>query len=71
MRLIETTDLKNWAGSRSAQSRLPHLVKDLICAVIQPDQLRFPSGDAVWVPGYDGVLVSREKNLFVPTGLSV
>jgi hypothetical protein len=25
MRLIETTDLKNWAGSRSAQSRLPHL----------------------------------------------
>jgi hypothetical protein len=71
MRLIQTTDLKNWAGSRSAQSRLPHLVKDLICAVIQPDQLRFPSGDAVWVPGYDGVLVNREKNLFVPTGLSV
>jgi hypothetical protein len=71
MRLIETTDLKNWAGSTSARSRLPHLVKALISAVIQPEQLRFPSGDAVWVPGYDGVLVSREKNLFVPTGLSV
>jgi hypothetical protein len=71
MRLIETTHLKTWASSKPAESRFPHLVKDLICAVIQPDKLRFPSGDAIWVPGFDGVLMSNEKNRFVPTGLSV
>ena len=51
MHLIETTHLKTWASSTPAKGRFPHLVKDLICAVIQPDKLRFPSGDAVWVPG--------------------
>lgn len=71
MRLIETTHLKTWAGSKSAESRFPHLVKALICAVIEPDKLRMPSGDAVWVPGFDGVVTSIEKNRFVPTGLSV
>ena len=71
MRLIETTDLGRWADSRSAQSRFPYLVKNLICAVIEPDKLRFPSGDAVWLPGFDGELVSSEKDRFVPTGSSV
>ena len=71
MRLIETTHLKMWAGSKQAESRFPHWVKALICAVIEPDKLRMPSGDAVWVPGFDGVLTNVEKNRFVPTGLSV
>jgi hypothetical protein len=71
MRLIETTHLKTWAGSKSAESRFPHIVKALISAVIQPEKLRMPSGDAVWVPGYDGVVVNSEKNRFVPIGLSV
>jgi len=70
MRLIETTHLKTWAGSKPAESTFPYIVKKLICAVIQPDKLRFPSGDAVWVPGFDGVLMNGEKNRFVPLGLS-
>lgn len=71
MRLIETTHLKTWAGSKPAESRFPHIVKALITAVIQPRNLRMPSGDAVWVPGFDGVVASTEDNRFVPTGLSV
>ncbi len=71
MRLIETTHLKTWASSKPSESRFPYLVNGLICAVIQPDKLRFPSGDAVWVPGFDGVLMNGEKNRFVPMGLSV
>jgi hypothetical protein len=71
MRLIETTHLQTWASSKPAESRFPYIVKALICGVIQPDKLRMPSGDAVWMPGYDGVLVNSEENRFVPTGLSV
>jgi hypothetical protein len=71
MRLIETTHLKNWAGSNPAKGRFPLLIKELICAVIQPDKLRFPSGDAIWMPGFDGVLLCNEKNRFVPMGQSV
>jgi hypothetical protein len=59
MRLIETSNLKTWAGSKAAESRFPHLVKKLICAVIQPEKLQMPSGDAVWVPGFDGVVRRR------------
>src|SRR5262245_45380123 len=71
MPLIETTHLEHWADSRSAQSRFPQVVKDLNNAVIQPEKLRMPSGDAVWLPGFDGVVTSTETNRFVPTGDSV
>jgi hypothetical protein len=71
MRLIETTHLKTWAGSKLAESRFPYIVKALISAVIQPEKLRMPFGDAVWVPGADGVVVNGEENRFVPIGLSV
>src|SRR5205809_329141 len=71
MRLIETSHLKIWAASRQSESRFPYIVKSLICAAIQPANLRMPSGDAVWVPGYDGEVVNSEENRFVPIGLSV
>lgn len=58
MRLIETTHLKTWAGSKPAESRFPHIVKGLICASIHPEKLRMPSGDEVWLPGFDGVVVN-------------
>jgi len=71
MRLIQTGKLAEWAKSKVAESRFPHIVKALICAVIQPTKLRMPSGDAVWVPGADGELVNGEENRFVPFGWSM
>lgn len=71
MRLIETSNLKTWAGTKSAESRFPHLVKALIYAIINPEKIRMPSGDAIWLPGFDGVVMNGEENPFVPTGLSV
>lgn len=71
MRIVETSHLKTWAGSKPAESRFPHLVKALILASIQAERLRMPSGDATWLPGYDGVLVSTDEHRFVPKGLSV
>ena len=71
MQFIETSHLKTWAASVPARSQFPHLIKNLIYAVIQPDKIRFPSGDAVWVPGFDGYVVNKEENRFVPKGLSL
>lgn len=71
MRVIETSHLKTWASSKAAESRLPYIVKSLIQAVIQPEKLRMPFGDAVWVPGFDGAVINSETNRFVPVGLSV
>ena len=70
MKLIENHNLASWAGSSLAKSRFPHWVRALISAVIQPDKLRMPSGDAVWLPGYDGYVVNSQQNLFVPVGNS-
>ena len=70
MKLIETRHLKTWAAGKSAESQFPHLVKNLIRASIQPEKLKMPSGDAVWVPGYDGEVVSQEQHKFVPEGFS-
>jgi hypothetical protein len=60
-----------WSGSRSAEEQFPYYIKKLICAVIQPDQIRMPSGDAIWLPGHDGELLNAQKSRFIPEGLSV
>ena len=65
MRLIETSHLKTWASSKPAESRFPYIVKALILGVVQPEKLRMPSGDAVWAPGFDGVVMYNEENRFV------
>ncbi len=71
MRLIETSHLKTWAGSKPAESRFPYFIKLLILAVVNPEKLDMPSGDASWLPGFDGVVINQQENRFVPTGLSV
>ncbi|MCB0019569.1 MAG: hypothetical protein KDE09_17380, partial [Anaerolineales bacterium] len=71
VRLIGTSDLKSWAGTKAAESRFPGIVKSLISAVVHPAKLRMPSGDSVWLPGFDGEVVNSEHSLFVPQGMSV
>ena len=71
MDLIKTSHLKMWANSKVSESRFPYIVKKLITAVIKPEKLRIPSDDAVWIPGYDGVVLNNESNKFVPSGFSV
>ncbi len=73
MKIIDTTDLINWSGTRYAQGKLPELIKDLIRATCDSiTSIRFPDGDAISLPGYDGVLVTcEEDNEFIPEGLSV
>ncbi len=69
--MIETTDLEKWADQVGAQNRFPLLIKRLIHLTITPNKIQFPSGNAIWIPGFDGVVVNSEKNSFVPMDCSV
>jgi hypothetical protein len=74
MRLIQITHLKNWADSVAAESRFPRMLKELVGAVIRPESLlhlHMPSDDASRTHGFDGEVICREGNRFVPEGISV
>lgn len=74
MKWITTTDIKQWADRRDAQSVLPGLVARLIRATVTASaitQFRFPSGDAVHLTGWDGVLESQESIYGIDSGLSL
>ncbi len=72
MRLVDTSHLGQWADSMSARGVFPYLIKRLICMSVNPQKLRFPACDAVWVPGYDGEVHNGDiKDRFVPEGFSV
>ena len=72
MKFITSTHLKQWADTKECQSLLPELMRRLICASVkQLDRLSFPSGDAVHMPGWDGVVSSQEPIDMVPDGESL
>lgn len=70
--LADASDITRWAGSRRAQEELPHLVRRLIHATTRSgSHIGLPSGDAVQLGGYDGVVVVDETHPFVPDGMSI
>lgn len=72
MKFITSTHLKQWADTRECQSLLPELMRRLICASVkQLDKLSFPCGDAVHMPGWDGIVSSPEPIDMVPEGESL
>ncbi|MDR2544300.1 MAG: hypothetical protein LBD03_01945 [Methanobrevibacter sp.] len=69
---VNSTDLKNWADSRDCQDQLPRLIYELIMATTSDiSKIRFPSGDSISTPGYDGILEVSEGNIYIPKGKSV
>ncbi|MCM1297061.1 MAG: hypothetical protein NC311_16095 [Muribaculaceae bacterium] len=74
MKWITTTDIKQWADRRDAQSVLPELVARLIRTTVTTSDItrfRFPSGDAVHLTGWDGILESKESVYNIDSGLSL
>lgn len=71
MKWIDSTHLNQWASRREAQGLLPHLIRRLILAYHEPQTLSFPAGDAVWIPGFDGILEITQTSLYAPAGKSV
>lgn len=71
---VTSTEIHQWADTRSSQSKLPDLIRRLILTTIDYraiDHIAFPCGDDIGRPGYDGVLTTRESNPYIPIGNSV
>lgn len=68
-------DLNDWAGQIQARSDLPELVRRLIHATIEPEQLErvdIPADEGIAKRGVDGLVIARVgKSGFVPQGCSV
>ncbi len=71
MKLIDNHDIDSWASSHAAKSKFPYWVRELIQASVSPQELRLPHGDAVWMPGLDGVVFCKSTHPYVPDGGSV
>ncbi len=65
---IRREDLLVWARRPETASRLPVLIRRLIAETTLVERIRFPSGAAVAVPGWDGIVRSEGGNRFVPAG---
>jgi hypothetical protein len=70
--LVDSGDLKRWAGTRSAQADLPRLLRRLVLASC-PDatSVSFRAGDSVATSGWDGLVEAGQGTAFVPGGHSV
>jgi hypothetical protein len=74
MRFITTNDIENWANTVDCKYHLPHLIRKLILATVNQNQIKniqFAYGEDVQTGGYDGELTSTSENTYVPLGESV
>lgn len=72
MKFITSTHLNQWADTKECQQLLPELIRKLIeTSVSSIDRLSIPSGDAVSLPGWDGIVSCKERIDLVPEGVSL
>jgi len=70
--LASGTDIAQWGATRASQDRLPEMLRRLVFATTEtPSYVDFPSGDAVQLDGWDGVVELNEDHHAIPRGLSV
>lgn len=68
-RFMDETGLRRWAATRDCQGRLPELLTRLIRAEKGHEaQLRFPSGDAIALRGWDGRCRVATETAYIPAG---
>ena len=68
---VTAQDLQRWADTIASRSDISQLVSDLIRAsVTEISSIRFPTGDASQMRGWDGHLVSSGAPPYVPEGES-
>ena len=70
---VTTHDLDKWSGSRDSQEKLPEIIRRLVHATVKDaTKCRFPSGEAIGMRGWDGILeVGTITHQCLPAGLSV
>ena len=73
MELITSKILETIMGHKKklSQGILPELVKRLISCSCPDANVRMPSKDDIWAPGFDGIVKNKKKSRYVNDGLSV
>ncbi|BDU26286.1 hypothetical protein [Flavobacterium sp. GSB-24] len=72
MKLIDRTDIEDWADKYEGKGFFPYLVSKLVYFSTLPGaQINIPYGSAVYLPGWDGVIYSDQKRPYVPAGRSL
>lgn len=72
MKFITYTNLTQWADTKDCQTMLPELIRKLIRASVHTiNRLTIPSGDAVNLPGWDGIVETPERINTIGEGLSL
>lgn len=71
MKLVTRDDIASWASSFEAKGELPHLISRLVYTTTpNSTEVRFPSGSAVFLGGWDGIVKCKEDTRFIPKGVS-
>ncbi|MGD9808737.1 MAG: hypothetical protein AB7E76_09990 [Deferribacterales bacterium] len=68
---VDSSHIRNWAGTRNAQDLLPLLIRKLIYASVDVKEIDIPAGSAVSTGGWDGIVLTEDEHPYVPTGMSV
>ncbi|MCB2380450.1 hypothetical protein LGH70_22850 [Hymenobacter sp. BT635] len=68
---VTALDIDSWAGTIASKSIFPELVRRLILATSTSlTKVDFPSGDATYEGGWDGIVVDEVGSPFIPKGQS-
>jgi hypothetical protein len=71
MKYIQSTNLIQWADTKSSEGILPLLLRKLIiCSCGTFPDIHLPAGDSIYKRGIDGVCTTEEGGLHVPAGTS-
>lgn len=71
MRLITRDDIERWGMTYEAKGGFPILIARLVLATTPTStRVRFPSGSAVFLSGWDGIVECEEETNYVPKGIS-
>lgn len=72
MKLIDRTDIEDWAKKHEGKGYFPYLISKLVYFSTLPGaQINIPYGSAVYLPGWDGVIWSEQHRPYVPAGTSL
>ena len=68
---FDAKEIANWGGMPDAPHQFPRLISRLILATTPgTSSIDMPSGSAVWLPEWDGLLEVDSGNSWVPSGSS-
>ncbi len=72
MKLVTKNNLENWADTSFSKAALPYLISRLIRATTPAStKVDIPSGSAIYLGGWDGIVNCETETAYVPQGISL